>query len=273
MRIPITMSHGTNHWQSKAHGVPLYDAERFEGQLRIAAELGFQSISYDDLAAWRNDAAPLPERPIMFDFDHPNKAILPLWRLMERYGFKGNLFVNTSPMEKVHMDHVYMTWDELREVQASGWHIGSHTHNHMEMSYMARNDPSGGLIREQMEKCDAILREYLDIVPKDFAFTGTTWSKAAENVVKERYRFARLWIVGSHYDTDEGEVRYADMVGVPGDEEEDGGPPQAARYITEDTNSYRLPSMDLEYLVYEYDAFRRYLEGAFQVAEVTAEVT
>jgi len=23
----------------------------------------------------------------MFDFDHPNKAILPLWQLMERYGF------------------------------------------------------------------------------------------------------------------------------------------------------------------------------------------
>jgi peptidoglycan/xylan/chitin deacetylase (PgdA/CDA1 family) len=209
----------------------------------------------------------------MFDFDHPNKAILPLWRLMEQYGFKGNLFVNTSPMEKVYPGPVYMTWDELREVQASGWHVGSHTHNHMEMSYMARKDPSGKLIREQMERCDAILSEHLGVVPQDFAFTGTTWSQTAEDVVKERYRFARLWIVGSHYDTDTGPVRYADLVGVSGLDEADGGPPYAARYITKDTNPHRLPSMDLQYLVYEYDAFRTYLEGALVTEETPVEVT
>ena len=44
--------------------------------------------------------------------------------------------------------------------------------------------------------------------------------------------------------------------------ESDGGPPFAARYITKQSHPYRLPSMELEYLIYEYDAFRSYLLGA-----------
>jgi hypothetical protein len=66
----------------------------------------------------------------------------------------------------------------------------------------------------------------------------------AEQRVMERYRFGRLWIVGSQYQAD-------------------GGPPMAARYITGDTPAYRLPSMELQCaLSHDPAAFRRYLEGA-----------
>ena len=67
LRIPITMCHGTAR--------PGYDAKltvaHFEALVSIAAEMGFESINYDALAAWREGTAALPERPIMFDFDHP----------------------------------------------------------------------------------------------------------------------------------------------------------------------------------------------------------
>ena len=59
-------------------------------------------------------------------------------------------------------------------------------------------------------------------------------------------------------------MRYADLVGVPGDDEPDGGPPMAARYITEDCDPYRLPSMELQYLIHDPADFRRYLEYALE---------
>jgi hypothetical protein len=90
----------------------------------------------------------------------------------------------------------------------------------------------------------------------------TTWSAAAEEAVRRRYRFGRLWTIGSHIQTDNGKVRFAELAGVPGEDDEDGGPPFAARYITEATNPYRLPAMDFEYLINRYDAFRRYLTEA-----------
>jgi peptidoglycan/xylan/chitin deacetylase (PgdA/CDA1 family) len=159
-------------------------------------------------------------------------------------------------------DDRYLTWEEIRDIAASGWHIGSHLHHHISLSYLARKDPSGQAIRDEIERCGSILHEQLGVTSRDFAYTTTTWSQVAEREVAKRYRFARLWIIGTRYDTEAGHVRFADSAGVSGDDELDGGPPHAARYITQRTHPLRLPSMDLEYLVYDYAAFRRYLEGA-----------
>jgi peptidoglycan/xylan/chitin deacetylase (PgdA/CDA1 family) len=200
----------------------------------------------------------------MFDFDHPDWSIGKLiWPIMQRFGFKGNLFVNTSPMEKIENPY-YLKWPDLRDLMDDGWHIGAHTHRHYRMDYLAKKDPSGGLIREELRICDDMLGEHLGVVPRDFAFTGTTWSQVAEDEVRKRYRFGRLWIIGSHYDTAHGQVRFADLVGVPGADEADGGPPFAARTISRESHPYRLPSMELEVLIFEYDAYRRYLEGALE---------
>ena len=230
MRIPITMCHGVNTKRE-----PPLDAEHFAHYFQIAAEMGFASISYDELAAWKEEKAVIPERPIMFDFDHPTKSIRhEIQPIMQEFGFRGNLFINTGPMEELYSGPMpdfeareWMTWDEIRELMDAGWHI----------------------------------RE-LGVEPQDFAFTGTTWSSTAERHVKKRYRFGRLWIIGSTYRADGAQIRYADLVGVSGADESDGGPPHAARYITKQTDPYRLPSMELEYLIYEYDVFRSYLAKA-----------
>jgi peptidoglycan/xylan/chitin deacetylase (PgdA/CDA1 family) len=265
MRIPVTMCHGVS-WQPqkvKRKG-NLLTAARFETYFALAAELGFASISYDDLAAWRRGEARLPDRPILFDFDHPDwsigRVVAPI---MRRFGYRGNLFVNTSPMEKTHNPY-YMKWPELQALVDAGWHLGAHTHRHYGLDYLARKDPSGALIRAELETCDALLRRHLGITPQDFAYTSTTWSAVAEAEVRRRYRFARLWIIGTHYATDRGPVRFADLVGVPGADADDGGPPLGARYITPASDPLRLPAMELEYLIFELDAFRAYLCGALE---------
>jgi len=269
MKIPITMCHGLN-----PNREPPLDVEHFESYFEMASELDFESIRYDHLAAWWFDETGLPDRPIMFDFDHPVKSIRhEIHPIMERFGFTGNLFVNTGPMAEMYSsqmadseDRQFMTWEEIGDLLTAGWQIGAHTHTHPNLSDLSTKDPSGEQVRRELERCDRILEKELGIQPKDFAFTGTTWSSIAENEVKKRYRFGRLWIVGAMYEADGKPVRYADLVGIPGDDEADGGPPHAARYITREIDPYRLPSMELEQLIYGYDAFRRYLEGALDAS-------
>jgi peptidoglycan/xylan/chitin deacetylase (PgdA/CDA1 family) len=275
LRIPVTMCHGTNRgpffspaprWRER----PPLHARHFEGLMQIASELGFRSISYDELAAWRAGEASMPERPIMFDFDHPNRSIYyEIWPMMRQFGYRGNLFINTAAMEKLG-DRRYMTWDDVRDLVSHGWHIGAHLHHHINLAYLAKKDPSGALIRDEMDTCDRIIQKEIGIAPADFAYTATTWSAVAEVEVKRRYRFGRLWIIGASYDTEAGRIRYADLAGVAGEDEADGGPPMAARYITRDSDPYRLPSMDFEYLIYEHAAFRRYLEGAMVLDDAIA---
>lgn len=69
-------------------------------------------------------------------------------------------------------------------------------------------------------------------------------------------------LIGSEYEADGEKMGYADLVGIEGEDEDDGGPPQAARYITKQTHPYRLPSMEIEFLLREYDTYRAYLEEA-----------
>ncbi len=263
VRIPITMCHGVN----PGGGLPLTE-DHFDVLVRIAHEMGFTSITYNDLAAWRDNTGTLPEQPIMFDFDHPVKSMrYEIHRVLDRYGYRGNLFINTGPMEPGNkaFGAETMTWDETRELVDLGWHIGAHTVTHPNLSTLFTEDPTGEKLSWELETCDHTLTEHLGIRPLDFAFTGTSWSSMAEKLVMQRYRFGRLWIVGSEYEADGKQVRYADLVGVDGEDEADGGPPTAARYITRDTPPYRLPSMEIQCsLIYTPEAFRAYLEGALK---------
>ncbi len=267
MRIPITMSHGTDQIPGKRN--PLTQ-EHFAQLIAIAHELGFQSISYDQLAAWRRQGAGLPERPIMFDFDHPMKSmrheVLPV---LARYGYTANLFINTGLMDDMYRAGVpdfaereVLLWEEAAELAAAGWQIGAHTVTHPNLSELSQQDPSGERLRAELAQCDATIERHLGIAPQDFAFTGTSWSSIAEREVKARYRFGRLWIIGAEYQVDGRATRYADLVGAPGADEADGGPPHAARYITRESDPYRLPSLEINRLIFAPEAFRAYLQGA-----------
>jgi peptidoglycan/xylan/chitin deacetylase (PgdA/CDA1 family) len=273
VRIPITMCHGTQPADTPARpGVGVLTQEHFRAQMRLAHDLGFRSVSYDDLAAWRAGTGPLPPRPIMLDFDHPVRTMrYQVREVLDEFGYRANLFVNTGLLDEMYAAPLpppearrLMTWEELGELRDAGWHLGAHTVTHPNLSQLSQEDPSGDRLRAELDGNNATLKARLGIEPRDFAFTGTSWSSAAEAEVKRRYRFGRLWIIGATYQVDGQPQRYAELVGAPGPDEPDGGPPAAARYVTRDGDPYRLPSMDLQYLIYDLDAFRQYLTAALE---------
>ena len=264
VRIPITMCHGINERLT---------VERFERYLRIASELGFSTINYDQLYLWLTGAGTLPVHPLLIDVDHPVASVsTDMLPIMERYGFTGNLFVNTGYFETACGSTAgegrsrCATWDQIRQLNRSGWTVGAHTHTHPNLSELFLTDQSGQAIRREMETNDTLLEEQLGLRPQYFAFTGNstgvTWSTAADIEAKKRYKLGRLWITGGKCEIDGKVGRYADFVGATGPDEADGGPPHAARYITRKTPLFRLPSMELERLIYEPEAFSQYLSFA-----------
>jgi peptidoglycan/xylan/chitin deacetylase (PgdA/CDA1 family) len=266
-RIPITMCHGVRELPGRERSL---SAAHFERLMAIASELGFASITYDQLAVWRAGTGTLPDRPLMIDFDHPVRSMRrEVFEILSRHGYVGNLFINTGPLDDLYSrplppddEREWMTWDELGELRAAGWHLGAHTVTHPNLSELSVQDPTGKRIAWELDTCNATIERHLGFVPQDFAFTGTSWSSIAEREVMRRYRFGRLWIISDEYQADGKPIRYGELAGVPGPTEADGGPPFAARYITRESHPYRLPSMELEFLIHAPDAFRRYLEGA-----------
>ena len=261
-RIPITMCHGID----ADHAEKPLTVEHFDTLVGEAAALGFESIDYDRLEAWRAGRGELPERAMMFDFDHPARSMrYEIHEVLSRYGYTGTLFINTGPMKQDWAGKSYgecMTWGEIGELVEAGWKIGAHTVNHPNLSKLSLEDPGGERLRAELEECDDTIEQHLGIRPRDFAFTGTSFSTVARDEVAKRYRFGRLWITQAYYQVDGEKIRYAELVGVPGEDEADGGPPHAARYITRDTDPHLLPSMEFQALIHDPQAFRRYLEGA-----------
>jgi|GEM_PF-445056 len=266
IKVPVTMCHGISSELT---------LERFREYLNISAQLGFNSINYDQLYTWLQRGDSLPKNPIMFDFDHPVLNIYSeIYPMMKEFNFTGNLFINSGYYEAVSKflspkDAALhcATWDQVGELMEAGWTIGAHTHTHPDLSDLAEVDYSGEIIAGEMDKNNALLKSHLGLDAKYFAFTGgntgLTWSSSAEIEAKKRYRLGRLWIVDAPVKADGKLVRYSDFVGVPGPDEVDGGPPYAARYITKNTPFFKIPSMELERaLIFEPDAFRDYLAMA-----------
>ena len=129
----------------------------------------------------------------MIDFDHPVVSMRrEVYDILERYGFKGNLFIYTSPYDPDYPRPLalaqvpeHMPWSEVRELRGLGWHIGAHTISHPNLSNLAAEDPEGEVLREELDRCNRVIEENLGFVPQDFAFTGTSWSSAAEIEVKK----------------------------------------------------------------------------------------
>ena len=98
VRIPITMCHGIRH-----DGDYPLTSDHLDRLVKIAAELNFESIDYNQLFRWFREGGKLPARPIMFDFDHPVKSMrYEIHDVLSKYGYAGNLFINTGPVDELY---------------------------------------------------------------------------------------------------------------------------------------------------------------------------
>ena len=167
--------------------------KHLETLINIAFEMEFNSITYDDLDSWFNDGISLPNNPIMFDFDHPMKNILDeVNPILSNYGYTGNLFMYTKPYDARYPKDLpwktkepHLSWSELRQLKDLGWNIGAHTISHPNLSDLSIKDPTGEQLRCEIERSNQTIKDNLGFYPKDFAFTGTSWSSNAEIEIKK----------------------------------------------------------------------------------------
>ena len=170
MRIPITMCHGIRDDGEK----PL-PVERLDALMRVASEMGFSSITYDQYAAWRYDGGTLPDRPIMIDFDHPIKNMrYETHDTLAKYGYVGNLFMYTRPYDREYDRDLpwddspddHMTWEEIGELRELGWSIGAHTVSHPNLSDLSQEDPTGERMAIELDRCNELIERYLGFRPR-----------------------------------------------------------------------------------------------------------
>ncbi|WP_093797179.1 polysaccharide deacetylase family protein [Sporomusa acidovorans] len=120
------------------------DAAEFEEQMQYLAEHGYTAISLAELFA----AGPgeLPAKPVIIAFDDGYEdnysAALPI---LEKYGLKGTVFVIAGQVGQPD----YMTWEQLKDMQARNMEIGSHTYSHVALDELSPEEQLSELVRSK----------------------------------------------------------------------------------------------------------------------------
>lgn len=104
----------------------------FEQQLLYLQVTGYQTINMDDLYNYSKGYKKLPPKPVLLTFDDGYKdSFTKAFPILQKYKMKGDFAIIT----KVVGQSDYMSWDDIKALQAAGNSINSHTLWHCSLAY------------------------------------------------------------------------------------------------------------------------------------------
>lgn len=133
----------------------------FEQQIKYLKENGYHSVTPDDLLAFLEYRQSLPAKSVMITMDDGFRSVYNIaFPIMKKYGFTATLFIYT--------DYVgvgsAITWDQLREMKADGFSIGSHTVSHSNLTEKADGESDQDFlarIKKELSDSKAIIDKKL----------------------------------------------------------------------------------------------------------------
>jgi peptidoglycan/xylan/chitin deacetylase (PgdA/CDA1 family) len=195
LRVPILVYHSVmphHPGQTTEQRVLSVDDSVFVAQMRYLVDGGYHVVSLAALvdALEGRDTLPLPKRAVVITFDDGwENQYRHAFPILRRFGLTATFFVFTTP---IGTDTKLMTWEQLRELQAAGMTIGSHTRTHPVLP-----DYHSALHNEVvMSRAD--IEQHLGRAPDFFAYPFGAWdAQSAASARTAGYRAARTYRGGA----------------------------------------------------------------------------
>lgn len=104
----------------------------FDRQMRYLKENGYHVITAEELFAFLEYRRGLPQKSVLITMDDGYRSVYNVaYPILQKYGFKATIFIYTS---FVGVSKMAITWDQLKEMKANGFTIGSHTVYHTDLT-------------------------------------------------------------------------------------------------------------------------------------------
>ncbi len=127
--VPILLYHhiGISPQGDTVYYVP---PDAFDRQMNLLYQWGYRTISVELLAKAIHEGAELPPRPVLLTFDDGSETVYTtVLPIMQKYNFTGTAYIIYNYMWVPG----YMNADQVRELYAAGWEIGSHGLSHTDL--------------------------------------------------------------------------------------------------------------------------------------------
>ena len=133
-QVPILVYHSIapkpNHPESQMQLRYRIDPANFAAQMQFLKANGYTPITFNALANYYSNGTPIPQKSVVLTFDDgwysQYQYAVPI---LEADGFTASFYIITD-----YMHGPYMTWDDIRDLDAHGFEIGSHTEHHVDLA-------------------------------------------------------------------------------------------------------------------------------------------
>ena len=175
--VPILTYHQVNDIDQNSRTLTV---EQFDAQMKYLAEGGYNVITPDELLnAWEGNGT-LPPNPVVITFDDAHIDMYQnVFPILQKYNLRATFFLVT---DFVNLYPNYITWDQAREMQASGLaDIESHTLNHKNLTEITSRDK----LWDQLYGSKQAIEWYLKKPANFIAYPDGLYTVEAENLSKE----------------------------------------------------------------------------------------
>lgn len=156
--------------------------EQFDAQIAELKSGGYSFLSLGEIARRLKNRLELPDKTIAVTVDDAYKSVYTEgWPRLKAAGIPMTLFVSTDPVDAASAQDKsnYMTWDDVRALQAEGVEIAHHTASHLHMPH-AGVEASIADIRRASVRFD----EELGSVPTLFAYPYGEYTLAIRDAIE-----------------------------------------------------------------------------------------
>ena len=129
--VPIIMYHRIDI--SPINSQYYVPTDKFEAEMKLLRDWEYTPITTEMLIKAILEGADLPARPIIISFDDGNlDNYTNAFPIMQKYGFTGVLYIVGNYIGAEN----YMNADQIKEMAASGWEVGSHSMSHADLKFL-----------------------------------------------------------------------------------------------------------------------------------------
>ena len=129
LTVPILLYH---HISEDQTGNRYYVSPTvFETQMKWLSDHHYQAITTSQLADVIVYGGQIPERPVVITFDDGDQDVVTnALPILQKYGFIATDYIIVSWVGATG----YVTGDQIKQLSAAGWEIGSHTMSHIDLT-------------------------------------------------------------------------------------------------------------------------------------------
>ncbi len=127
--IPILCYH---KFGKKRNSPLIMPPDIFNMQMKYLKENGYRIITPAQLLCFLKYSCEIPKKSVLITIDDGYKSVYDIaWPILKKYNFTATLFIYTN---YVGISRKALSWDNLRELKAHGFTIGSHTISHPDLT-------------------------------------------------------------------------------------------------------------------------------------------